>query len=92
MKLLLPVKGLDEFVEVSEDFSGDVALQAAHDLSFALAFEGATGDVGAGSWVGGHAHEHDAPECSLARRSPRGLSRLRLINPDDASIGALPQR
>jgi hypothetical protein len=36
MKLLLVVKGLDEGLEVSEDFSGDAALQAADDLSFAL--------------------------------------------------------
>ena len=62
MWLLLPVKWLDEFVEISEDLSGDVVLQAAHDLSFALAFEGAPGDVGAGAGVGGHAHEDDAPE------------------------------
>ncbi|MFT6392247.1 MAG: hypothetical protein ACJA14_001767, partial [Ilumatobacter sp.] len=41
MKLLLFVKGLDEIVEILEDLSRDVAFQAAHDLSFALAFEGA---------------------------------------------------
>jgi tetratricopeptide (TPR) repeat protein len=39
MKLLLFVKGLDEVVDVLEDFPGDVAFEAAHDFSFALAFE-----------------------------------------------------
>ncbi len=33
MKLLLPFKGLNEVVEVSEDLSGEVSLQAANDLS-----------------------------------------------------------
>ena len=31
MKLLLLVKGLDEFVEVSEDFSGDVVKRPGFD-------------------------------------------------------------
>jgi hypothetical protein len=35
MKLLLLVKGLDEVVEIVEDFSGDAAFRAADDLSFA---------------------------------------------------------
>ena len=65
MKLLLVVKGLDEVVEVSEDLSGDVALQAADDLSFALAFERSAGHVGAGSWLGCHVDQHDAPECLI---------------------------
>ena len=52
MKLHLFVKGLDEIVDISEDLSRDAAFQAAHDLSFALAFEGAASDVGAGSGVG----------------------------------------
>ncbi len=62
MKLLLFVKRLDEVVQVSEDLPRDVALQAAHDLSFALAFEGAASDVGAGSRVGRHSDHDDAPE------------------------------
>ena len=62
MKLLLLVTGLDEVVEIFEDVSGDVAFQAADDLSFALALSGSSGDVGAGAGVGGHADEHDAPE------------------------------
>ena len=62
MKLLLSVKGFFDRVEVAVDLAGDVALQAAHDLSFALAFGGATLDVAPGSWVFAHADEHDAPE------------------------------
>ncbi len=52
MKLLSFAKGLDDVVEVLKDFSCDVALQAAHDLSFAAAFESAAGNVGAGSGFG----------------------------------------
>ena len=62
MKLLLFVKGLDEIVEVSEDFPRDVAFQAAHDLSFALAFEGAASDVGAGPRLGRHSDHDDSLE------------------------------
>ncbi|MFT6762699.1 MAG: hypothetical protein ACJAXA_001350 [Candidatus Aldehydirespiratoraceae bacterium] len=77
MKLLLFVKGLDEIVEVAEDFPHDVALQATHDLSFALAFEGAASDVGAGSRVGRHADHDDWPEHFVggsvtARVEPQG--------------------
>ena len=46
MKLLLVVKGL---FEVFEYFACDVAFEAADDLSFAFAFDGAALDVGAGS-------------------------------------------
>ena len=45
MKLLLSVKGFVRGVEVAVDLAGDVALQAAHDLSFALALGGAALDV-----------------------------------------------
>ncbi len=46
MKLLLVVKGL---FEVFEDFSCDVAFEAADDFAFGLSFGGAALDVGAGS-------------------------------------------
>jgi hypothetical protein len=40
MKLLLPVKGLNEVDQVSEDLSSDIAFEAADDLALALAFDG----------------------------------------------------
>jgi len=36
--------------------------EAAHDLSFALAFDGAAFDLRAGSSIFSHADEHDPPE------------------------------
>ena len=86
MKLLLVVKGLDEVVEVSEDLSGDVALQAADDLSFALAFERSAGHVGGVRGSDAMWTNTMRQSASLASRSPRGLRRFRLISPDDASI------
>ena len=44
------------------DLAGDVALEAADDLSGGLALAGAPGHVGLGARVGGHPDEDDSPE------------------------------
>jgi hypothetical protein len=44
------------------DLAGDVALEAADDLSGCLALAGAPGHVGLGARVGGHPDEDDSPE------------------------------
>jgi hypothetical protein len=42
-----------------EDFAGDVALEASHDLVFGFAFGQAPGEVVAGGLVAAHAHDQD---------------------------------
>ena len=42
-----------------EDFAGDVALEASHDLVFGFAFGQAAGDVVAGGLVAAHAYDQD---------------------------------
>lgn len=44
------------------DLAGDVALQAAHDFAFGLAFSGATGDVVVGGLMTVHPDQRDPPE------------------------------
>src|SRR6266516_2637235 len=47
------------------DLAGDVAFEAAHDLTFALALAGAAVDVGRGGLLVAHADEDDAVECGV---------------------------
>ena len=49
-----------------EGLSGDVALEAAHDLSFAEPFLGSTRDVGAGGCVPSHSQHGDHVQPELA--------------------------
>jgi hypothetical protein len=42
-----------------EDFAGDIALEASHDLVFGFAFGQASGDVVAGGLVAAHPHDQD---------------------------------
>jgi hypothetical protein len=51
--------------ELFEDLAGDVAFQAAHDLSGVQPFVSAARYIGAGFGVAGHAGQHDAVERSV---------------------------
>ena len=49
----------DGLGQLAVDLAGDVALEAADDLAFAVSVRCLTGHVGAGRWVVGHADERD---------------------------------
>jgi len=55
------------------DLAGDVALEAAHDLSGGLALAGAPGYVGLGARVGGHPGEDDPPEDGVGLAVPAAV-------------------
>jgi len=78
-------------LELAEDGSADVALQAASDFAVASAFGASAGGVGAGGGVVAHAAAHGdvegAVELSVARES-----RWRVVLPEDAGRGATPPR
>ncbi len=73
------------------ELPSDVALEGADDLALGAALRGAPGDVGMGARVEDHAHHDDAPERVVRAASPPRLSRLRMVSPEEASIGATPQ-
>jgi len=56
--------------QVREDFAGDVALEAAHDLGLGLALGGAAGDVVPGRLVAAHADQGDAPQGTVSLPVP----------------------
>jgi hypothetical protein len=78
--------------EVVVDLSGDVALQAGHDVELGQALVGAPLDIGPGRWVAAHPTRAIRHKAWLARRSPPRFSRWRWVRPEDAGIGAVPHR
>ena len=72
--------------------AGDVALERADDLAFGAALGGAALDVGAGAGVVDHAHHDDAPERVICAAVATAVESLAGGQPEEASIGATPQR
>ena len=62
--------------QVGVELAGDVALEAADDLLLRLAFGGASGDVGLGSGLVGHADERDAPEGVVGLAVPAAVESM----------------
>ena len=67
MRLLLSSSGLEVLVrsDVADErveLAGDVALEAAHDLTLGESVGGALVDVGLGPRVGAHPDQHDRPQ------------------------------
>jgi hypothetical protein len=73
-----------------EDFPGDVALEAAHDLAFAFSFAGAFADVVSGALTLGHAHQSNAVNGRIRVPVSAAESLWRVVFPEDAGIGATP--
>ena len=69
--------------EVAVGLAGDVALQAADDLSFRQSLGGAPLDLGAGGGVAAHPGDHDAPQ---------GVVGLAVAAGVEPAAGELPRR
>ena len=72
------------------DLAGEVALEAAADLSEGASFGGSFLDVGACGGVHAHAGYHAMWRARFNRRSPPRLIRWRTVFPDEAGIGFTP--
>src|SRR3954470_12936818 len=79
-------------VEVAVDLAGEVALEAAADLSGCASFGGPAFDVGAGARVHAHACHDGHVQARLSRRSPPRLIRWRTVLPEEAGMGLTPAR
>ena len=79
---------LEEFV----DLPSDNAFEAAFRFSAGFAFTGAFGDVGAGVGVDACSGDNDGVQRPVELRSPERLRRCRLVSPEDAGMGAAPEK
>src|SRR4051794_1461563 len=83
--------GCPQRAEKGPGLAGEVSLQAADDLGFALALEGSSGDVGLGRFVVLHAHDDRPVESGVGLAVTARVSRCRLVSPEEAGTGATPQ-
>src|SRR5829696_34435 len=73
------------------ELPGDVALEAADDLSLALAFRGAPSDVFLRARISAHPSQADhVQRTGLASRLPPRLRRCLTTLPEEASMGETP--
>src|SRR5215211_5119732 len=78
--------------EHAVDLPGDVAFEAADDLSLALALLCAPGDVLLGATISAHPARQIMYSARLASRLPPRLRRCLTTLPEEASMGATPHR
>ena len=76
--------------EDSEEFTGDVALEAAADVAVGFSLGAAAFGVGLGSFVASQTGDGDGVDCRVESTVTEAVQAMSSREADDAGIGAVP--
>jgi len=89
-RFYIPSSGGGQRLQLAKQLSGDIALEAPLDVADGLALSEAALDVILCGAVLMHADQHDGVERAVELSISRPVESVRVMVPEDASMGAAP--